>query len=97
METNIKFIENQGEIIFFSTNVLDIKNHIEFAKVFQIGSKKVKNINRIYFDLEKNIGENQTLISNIRINKSENNSDADKKFIIKNIQNLRASIRKIID
>ena len=97
LETNIKFIENQGEIIFFSTNVLDIKNHIEFAKVFQIGSKKVKNINRIYFDLEKNIGENQTLISNIRINKSENNSDADKKFIIKNIQNLRASIRKIID
>ena len=97
LKTKIKFIENEGEIIFFSNNMLDIINHIEFAKIFQIGSNKAKNINRIYFDLKKNIGDNQITISNVRINSSDNNVDADNFFIIKNIQNLRASIRKIID
>ena len=97
LKTNIKFIENQGEIIFFSKNVLDVKNYIEFAKIFQIGSNKVKNINRIYFDLEKSIGNRHTTISNVRINNLENKNSEDKKFIIKNIQNLRASIRQIID
>ena len=97
LKTKIKFIEKEGEIIFFSNNMLDIINHIEFAKIFQIGSNKAKNINRIYFDLKKNIGDNQITISNVRINSSDNNVDADNFFIIKNIQNLRASIRKIID
>ena len=97
LKTKIKFIENEGEIIFFSNNMLDIINHIEFAKIFQIGSNKAKNINRIYFDLKKNIGDNKITISNVRINSSDNKVDADNFFIIKNIQNLRASIRKIID
>ena len=77
--------------------MLDVKNYIEFAKIFQIGSNKVKNINRIYFDLEKSIGNRHTTISNVRINNLENKNSEDKKFIIKNIQNLRASIRQIID
>ena len=97
LKTKIKFIENEGETIFFSNNILDIINHIEFAKTFQIGSNKVKNINHIYFDLKKNIRDNQITISNVRINSSDNNVDADNFYIIKNIQNLRASIRKIID
>ena len=40
--TNIGFVEEQGEIKFISQNTLDIKNHIEFAKTFQIASKKQK-------------------------------------------------------
>ena len=97
LKTKIKSIENEDKIIFLSNNTLDITNHIEFAKTFQIGSNKVRNINRIYFDLKKNIRDNQITISNVRINSSDNNVDADNFFIIKNIQNLRASIRKIID
>ena len=97
LKTKIKSIENEGEIIFFTNNTLDIINHIEFAKAFQIGSNKVRNINRIYFDLKKNIGDNQITISNVRINSLNNNIDVDNFFVIKNIQNLRASIRKIID
>ena len=97
LKTKIKSIENEDKIIFLSNNTLDITNHIEFAKTFQIGSNKVRKINRIYFDLKKNIGDNQIIISNVRINSLNNNVDADNLFIIKNIQNLRASIRKIID
>ena len=97
LKTNVKFIENQGDVVLFSNNELKLKNHIEFAKVFQIGSNKVKNINQIYFDLEKNVGDNQIVINNVKINNKNNISKSDQKYIVKNIQNLRASIRKVID
>ena len=46
LNSNINFIEDKGEIKFISKNQLNIENHIEFAKIFQIGSKKVKNIKK---------------------------------------------------
>ena len=58
---------------FISKNQLNIENHIEFAKIFQIGSKKIKNIKQIYFDLEKNIGETDFIIKNVKINNIEKN------------------------
>ena len=72
LQTNIKFIDREGETVFYSENELNIENHIEFAKIFQIGSKKIKNINKIFFDLQKNIGETDFTISNVRINVSDN-------------------------
>ena len=94
--SNISFIEDQGELRFVSKNYLNVKNHIEFAKVFQIGTKKVKNIKRIYFDLEKNIGETDFIIKNVKVNNSET-QNSEEYFLIKNIQNLRSHIRKVID
>ena len=95
--TNIEFVEDKGDIKFYSKNKLIIDNHIEFAKIFQIGSKKVKNIKVIYFDLEKEFGTKDFAIKNIKINNIENNYKTDAIFIAKNIQSLRAQIRKIID
>ena len=95
--TEMKFIENQGEIIFTSKNHLKIDNYIEFAKVFQIQSKKIKNIENFYFDLQKNIGETDFVISNVRLNENIKSKKTREFFIIKNIQNLRANIRKVID
>ena len=95
--TEMKFIENQGEIIFTSKNHLKIDNYIEFAKVFQIQSKKIKNIENFYFDLQKNIGETDFVISNVRLNENIKSKNTREFFIIKNIQNLRANIRKVID
>ena len=95
--TEIDFVENNGIIKFHSKNELNIKNHIEFAKVFQVGSKKVKNIEKIYFDLEKNLGETDYVITNVKINNIENKEKMKEIFLIKNVQNLRANIRKVID
>ena len=95
--TNISFIENNGEVKFISKNELFIKDHIEFAKIFQVGSKKIKNIKKIYFDVEKNIGETDFIVSNVKINNLQNNKSSDEIFVVKNIQNLRANIGKIID
>ena len=97
IETKISFNENQGDIIFSSKNVLYVKNYIEFAKVFQIGFRKLKNLEKIYFDLERNVGDTNFTISNIRINNPDDKKNAKKKFAIKNIQNLRASIKKVIN
>ena len=97
LSTDIKFKENNGDIKFLSKNELIIDNYIEFAKIFQIGSKKAKNINKIYFDLERNVGSNDLIIKNIKINNYNNSILNNQIFIVKNIQNLRSSIRKVID
>ncbi len=95
--SDISFVENDGQIKFVSSNLLNIKNHIEFAKIFQVSTKKVKNIERIFFDLEKDIGETDFTINNIKINSMENKINSNQEFMIKNIQNLRSNIRKVID
>ena len=95
IESNISFIEDQGEIRFLSENYLNIENHIEFAKVFQIGTKKIKNIKQVYFDLDKNVGETDFILKNIKINNLETQNSEE--FLVKNIQNLRSFIRKVID
>ncbi len=98
INSDISFNNNQGETKFFSKNHLTIKDHIEFAKVFQIGSKKTKNIKNMYFNLEKSVGETDFIISNVRINNPEKkNNKSDDFYLVKNIQNLRSFIRNFID
>ena len=97
MNTEIKYISDQGDIKFFSKNHLYIENHIEFAKTFQVGSKKAKGIQEIYFDLEKDLGSSDLILKNVKINSSGNFTNSDDIFIVKNIQNLRSYIRKVID
>ncbi len=95
VESFIKLKETEGVIKFFSSNKLTISNHIEFAKVFQIGSKKIKNVKEIQFDLEKNIGERDFVITNVKIDNNDRNSN--ELFLIKNIQNLRSYVRQAIN
>ena len=97
IKSKISFIEDNGNIKFISKNELDIKNYIEFAKIFQVSSKKIKNIKKIYFDLQKNIGMSDVVITNVKINNLEGTKISEELFFVKNIQNLRSHIRKIID
>ena len=98
INSDISFIKNRGETKFFSKNHLIIKNHIEFAKVFQIGSKKTKNMKNMYFNLEKSIGETDFIISDVRINNpGKKNNKSDEFYLVKNIQNLRSIIRNFIN
>ena len=97
INSNISFVKNNGDMKFLSENQLHIENHIEFAKVFQVSSKKVKNIKIIYFDIEKAFGDTDFTISNVKINDTKNVEKSDDIFIVTNIQNLRSHIRKVID
>ena len=97
LTSKINFEEDKGEIKFLSKNRLIIKNHIEFAKIFQLGSKKVKKLNQIDFELEKAVGSSDFTIKNVKINNSNNMQNITKKAYVKNIQNLRVCIREFID
>ena len=96
IKSDFRFYENQGYLIFASENVFDITNKNEFSKKFQTSSKNIKNINKIYFDLEKNIDNGEVSISNIYLNKIDIENFSDNIYSIKNIQILRALIRKIL-
>ncbi len=97
IKSNLSFEADNGLVKFISKNELNIENYIEFAKVFQISTKKIKNVNKIYFDLERNIGQKDFILSNIKINNIENTEKSNEVFLVKNIQNLRSHIRKVID
>ena len=97
ISSSISFLEKNEEIKFISKNELIIKNHIEFAKIFQVGSKKIKNIKKIYFDLEKSVGSKDFILKNIKLNDVSDDRKSNEIFIVRNIQNLRSHIRKIID
>ncbi len=97
ISSSISFLEKKEEIKFISKNELIIKNHIEFAKIFQVGSKKIKNIKKIYFDLEKIVGSKDFILKNIKLNDVSNDRKSNEIFIVRNIQNLRSNIRKILD
>ena len=93
----ISFEEDKGDKKFITKNQLIIENYIEFAKIFQIGSNKIKNIKEVRFDLEKEYGKSDFTIKNIKINNSERNLKLNDIFLVKNIQNLRSYIRELIN
>ena len=93
----INFEDDNGDIKFKTTNQLVIQNYLEFAKIFQIGSNKIKNIKQIDFDLEKEHGQTDFIIKNAKIKSSERILKSNDVFLIKNIQNLRSSIRELIN
>ena len=95
--SQIDIIESQGSIKFYSKNKLNIKNHIEFAKKFQVSSKKVKKIKQINFDIEREIGKSDFILKNVKVNNIDEPNKYNEIFFVKNIQNLRAHIRKIVD
>ena len=65
----------------------------------QVRPDKVKNINEIYFKVEKNINNRQVSVFDIKINKVEykdkNNSEL--KYNIRNSQELKSLLKKIIN
>ena len=76
--------------------MFELKNRKEFSRKFQISTKKLKDVNKIYFNLEKNIDNGEISISQVYINEIDKEKFSDKIFIIKNIQLLKAFIRDIL-
>ena len=96
VRSDFRYYENKGDLIFASENIFEITNKKEFSRKFQVSSKNLKNINRIYFDLEKNIDNGEISISNIYLNKVDTENFSEEYYIIKNIQLLKALIRDFL-
>ena len=98
INSDIKYNEKDGDIIFNSSNSLLIKNKKEFAKKFQVRPDKVKDLNEIYFKVEKNINTRQVSIFDIKINKVEykDKNNVELKYNIRNSQELKSLVKRII-
>ena len=96
IESEFWYYVNNGDLIFISENMFELKNRKEFSRKFQVSPKLLKNINKIYFNLEKNIDNGEISISQVYINKIDKENFSEKIFIIKNIQLLKAFIRDIL-
>ena len=99
IKTQIKYIEENGDIIFSSSNSLSIKDKKQFAKKFQIKLDKVKNINVVNFKIEKNINTGLVSIFDIKINQDVNHGKKNGKFRynIRNSQELKSLVKNIIN
>ncbi len=96
IKSDFRYYENKGDLIFASENVFELANKKEFSRKFQVSTTKLKNINRIYFDLEKNIDSGEISISNIYLNEIDTKYFSDEYYIIKNYQVLKGLIRKLL-
>ena len=81
---------------FNSKNVFLINNTKNLARKFQINPKKTRGLKKIYFDLNKNIETGQISITNINFNEKNPEEENKKTYIIKNIQNLKSALKKIL-
>ncbi len=97
INSKIKYEEKNSELVFFSENLLSINNHINFAKIFQINSKKIKKIKKIKFNIEKKLNEKDFLISNIVLNDNQIKVDDNLSFVVKNIQELKVFARDVLN
>ena len=99
IKTDIKYIEENGDIIFQSTNSLFIKNKKEFAKKFQLKLDKIKDINVIHFKIEKNINTGLISIFDIKINQAmfDDKNKSKSRFNIRNSQELKSLVKNIIN
>ena len=99
IETEIKYIEENGNTIFHSSNSLFIKNKKEFAKKFQLKLDKVKDINVLDFKIEKNITTGLISIFDIKINQAiyDIKNNVKSRYNIRNSQELKSLVKNIIN
>ena len=97
IKSNFDFYEKQGELIFKSKNVLEITNKKEFSKKFQLNLKKAEKVNKIYFDLEKNIEKDKFSISNIYVNKIDVEQKYKEPNYLKNMQIMKSLLNDILN
>ncbi len=99
IKTEIKYAEDNDDIIFHSSNSFSIKNKKAFAKKFQVKLDKLKNIDVLYFKIEKNITTGSISIFDIKINQAVNNikNNVKSRYNIRNSQELKSLVKNIIN
>ena len=99
IKTEIKYAEDNDDIIFHSSNSFSIKNKKAFAKKFQVKLDKLKDIDVLHFKIEKNITTGSISIFDIKINQAVNNikNNVKSRYNIRNSQELKSLVKNIIN
>ena len=86
-----------GELFFETKNVLNINNHKELARKFQLNFKKVKNIEKVYFDFVRNIDTGDMFLSNIFFNDKNSRNLLEEIIQTNNMLVLKSTLRDILN
>ena len=87
----------EGELFFETKNVLNINNHKELARKFQLNFKKVKNIDKIYFEFIRNIDTGDMFLTNIFINDKNSQNLLEEIIKTNNMLVLKSTLRDILN
>ncbi|MDC3026358.1 hypothetical protein OA248_03525, partial [Candidatus Pelagibacter sp.] len=97
IKSSYQYLIKEGELFFETKNVLNINNHKELARKFQLNLKKVKNINKIYFDFIRNIDTGDMFLSNIFFNDKNSQNLLEEIIKTNNMLVLKSTLRDILN
>ena len=96
IKSKISYKDDKGDLIFLSENILNIINKKKFAKKFQINARKINHVDKIYFNLQKNVDTGKISISEIKLNDIKNQNLLKQNYNINNMQELRSLLKSIL-
>ena len=74
-----------------------LNDHKELAKKFQLNLKKVKNIDKVYFDFVRNIDTGDMFLLNIFINDKNSQNLLEEIIKTNNMLVLKSTLRDILN
>ena len=96
IKSSYNYLVKEGELFFETKNVLNVNNQKELARKFQLNLKKVKNINKVYFDFARNIDTGDMFLSNIFINDKNSQNLLEEIIKTNNMLVLKSTLRDIL-
>ena len=96
IESSFNYVIDGGELFFQTQNVLSVNNQKELSRKFQLSFKKVKNVNKIYFDFKRNIDTGDMFISNIYFNDKKSKNLLEEIIKTNNMLVLKSTLRDIL-
>ena len=97
IKSSYNYLIKEGELFFETKNVLNVNNQKELARKFQLNFKKVKNINKVYFDFVRNIDTGDMFLSNIFINDKNSQNLLEEIIKTNNMLVLKSTLRDILN
>ena len=97
IKSSYNYMIKEGELFFETKNVLSINDHKELAKKFQLNLKKVKNIDKVYFDFVRNIDTGDMFLLNIFINDKNSQNLLEEIIKTNNMLVLKSTLRDILN
>ena len=96
IKSSFNYVIDGGELFFETQNVLSVNNQKELSRKFQLSFKKVKNVNKIYFDFKRNIDTGDMFISNIYFNDKKSKNLLEEIIKTNNMLVLKSTLRDIL-
>ncbi len=96
IKSSFNYVIDGGELFFKTQNVLSVNNQKELSRKFQLSFKKVKNVNKIYFDFKRNIDTGDMFISNIYFNDKKSKNLLEEIIKTNNMLVLKSTLRDIL-